>query len=156
MTNTGKGKRMMVSKDSKIFQHMKACSLSKDSILSYGMFITKIVKYFNVNLQHEINSKKLKFFDAYDWVSLRRMHFVCKKNGSLKRKPYVPPLEVDVSSDDEALMKENENDNVGGRRTKNENAIKLLSNDGAGAKAVADHPSQTARNKVETSDNLNP
>ena len=33
-----------------IFQHMKACSLSKDSVLSYAMFITKIVKYFNVNL----------------------------------------------------------------------------------------------------------
>ena len=33
-----------------IFWHMKAYSLSEDSVLPYGMFITKIVKYFNVNL----------------------------------------------------------------------------------------------------------
>ena len=32
------------------FRHMKACSLSEDSVLPYGMFITKIVKYFNANL----------------------------------------------------------------------------------------------------------
>ena len=76
---------------------MKAYSLSEDSVLPYGMFITKIVKYFNVNLQHETDDKKLKFFDTYDQTSFRRMHFVCKKDGSWKRKPYVPPLNVDVS-----------------------------------------------------------
>ena len=40
-----------------IFQHMKACSISEDSVLPYGMFITKIVKYFNVNLRNEIDGK---------------------------------------------------------------------------------------------------
>ena len=33
-----------------IFRHIKACSLKEDSVFPYGMFITKIVKYFNVNL----------------------------------------------------------------------------------------------------------
>ena len=94
---------------------MKACSLSEDSILLYGMFITKIVKYFNVNLKWEIDNKKLKFFDTYDWASLCCMHFVRKKDGSWGRKPYVPPLEVDVSSDDGASTKENENDDVKGK-----------------------------------------
>ena len=61
-----------------IFRHMKACSLSEDSVLPYGMFITKIVKYFNVNLRNETVGKKLKSFDTYDWASLRRMHFVRK------------------------------------------------------------------------------
>ena len=83
------------------------------------------------------------------------MHFVRKKNGSWERKPYVSPLEVDVSSDDKALVKENENDNMGGRRIENENAIELSSNDGAETKANADHPSQTTRNEAKTLDNIN-
>ena len=65
-----------------IFRHMKAYSLSKDSIFPYGMFITKIVKYFNVNLWHETNSKKLKSFNTYNWASPHRMQFVRKKYGS--------------------------------------------------------------------------
>ena len=64
-----------------IFCHMKACSLSEDSLLPYGMFITKIVKYLNVNLCNKTNKKKLKSFDTYDRVSLRRMYFVQKKDG---------------------------------------------------------------------------
>ena len=65
-----------------IFRHMKACSLSEDLVLPYGMFITKIVKYFNVNLCNKTDRKKLKSFDTYDWASLRRRHFVQKKDGS--------------------------------------------------------------------------
>ena len=53
-----------------IFRHMKACSLSEDLVLPYGMFITKIVKYFNVNLRNETDEKKIKSFDTYD-----RVHF---------------------------------------------------------------------------------
>lgn len=138
-----------------IFRHMKACSLSEDSILPYGMFITKIVKNFNVNLQREIDNKKLKSFDTYDRASLRRMHFVRKKDGSWGRKSSVLPSKVDVSLDDGASTKENENDNVEGRHTENKNATELPSNDGIGAKAVANHPSQTARNEAKASDNLN-
>ena len=78
---------------------MKASSLSEDSVLPYDMFITKIVKYFNVNLQNEIDGKKLKSFDTYNAASLRRMHFVRKKDGSWARKSVVPSSEVDVSSD---------------------------------------------------------
>ncbi|WJZ84204.1 hypothetical protein VitviT2T_003819 [Vitis vinifera] len=74
-----------------IFQHMKACSINEDSVLPYGMFITKIVKYFNVNLRNETDGKKLKSFDTYDRASLRRMHFVRKKDGSWARKSSVPP-----------------------------------------------------------------
>ena len=46
------------------FWHMKASSLSEDSVLPYGMFITKIVKCFNVNLRNETDGKKLKSFDT--------------------------------------------------------------------------------------------
>ena len=56
-----------------IFQHMKACSLSEDLVLPYGMFITKIVKYFNVNLRNETDEKKLKSFDTCEtkvWLIL--------------------------------------------------------------------------------------
>ena len=81
-----------------IFRHMKACSLSEDSVLPYGMFITKIVKYFNVNLRNEIHGKNLKSFDTYNADSLRSMHLVKKKNGSWERNSSVTPLEVDVSS----------------------------------------------------------
>ena len=73
-----------------IFCHMKACSLSKDSVLPYGMFITKIVKYFNVNLRNETDENKLKSFDTYDRASLQCMHFVREKNGSWKMKTFIP------------------------------------------------------------------
>ena len=82
-----------------IFRHMKVCSLSKDSVLLYGMFITKIVKYFNVNLRNKTNDKKLKSFDTYDRASLHHMNFMYKKDGLWGRKSSVSPSEVDVSSD---------------------------------------------------------
>ncbi|KAJ9689096.1 hypothetical protein PVL29_014642 [Vitis rotundifolia] len=130
-----------INMDYIIFWHMKACSLSEDSMLPYDMFITKIVKYFNVNLRNKTDGKKLKSFDTYDWVSLRRMHFVCKKY-SLWGNKSVPPSEVDVFSDDEFSNEENENEGIKERGTKNENATAIPSNDGVGAKAVVDHPSQ--------------
>ena len=134
---------------------MKACSLSEDSILSYGMFITKIVKYFNVNLWNETNGKKLKSFDTYDRASLRRMHFVHNKDGSLERKSFVPPSELDMSSDDKSSNEENENDDVEGRCIENKNETKIPSNNGAGVKAVANHSLKITRNEVEASNNLN-
>ena len=82
-----------------IFRHMKACSLSEDLVLPYGMFITKIVKYFNVNLRNETNGKKLKSFDTYNAASLRCMHFVRKKYGSWEKKSSVLPSEVYLSSE---------------------------------------------------------
>ncbi|KAJ9709370.1 hypothetical protein PVL29_001037 [Vitis rotundifolia] len=106
-----------------IFRHMKACLLREDSVLPYGMFITKIAKYFNVNLRNKTDSKKLKSFDTYDQASLRHMHFVCKKDA--------------------------------GRDTENENVTAIPLNDDVEAKAVADHPSQIARNEAEASNNLN-
>ena len=99
---------------------MKVCSLSKDSMLPYGMLITKIVKYFNVNLRNETNDKKLKSFDTYDQTSLHRMHFVHKKNGSWGRKSFVSPSEVDVSSNNGSSKEENENENVEGRGKREE------------------------------------
>ena len=81
------------------FWHMKASSLSEDLVLPYGMFITKIVKYFNVNLRNKTDGKQLKSFNTYNAASLRRMHFVRKKDGSWARKSVVPSSEVDVSSD---------------------------------------------------------
>ncbi|KAJ9691570.1 hypothetical protein PVL29_013682 [Vitis rotundifolia] len=128
-----------------IFRHMKASSLSEDSVLPYGMFITKIIKYFNVNLRNKTDRKKLKSFDTCDWVSLRCMHF-----------SYVPPSEVDVSSDDESSQDEEyENQDVEGRGFENANVTTIPSNDGVGAIVVADHPSQIGRNDAEASDNLN-
>ncbi|KAJ9702884.1 hypothetical protein PVL29_004568 [Vitis rotundifolia] len=80
-----------------IFRHMKACSVSEDSVLPYGMFITKIVKYFNVNLRNETDGKKLKSFDTYDRASLRRMHFICKKDGSWASKSSILHSEVNAN-----------------------------------------------------------
>ncbi|KAJ9691721.1 hypothetical protein PVL29_013798 [Vitis rotundifolia] len=126
-SNTNKGKRSAVNKN---VEHMKAYSLSEDSVLPYGMFITKIVKYFNVNLQNEINNKKLKSFDTYDQLSLRRMHFVCNKDGSWEGKSFMPPSDVDVSSNNGSSDEENENEDIEGRGAENENAIEISSNDG--------------------------
>ena len=80
-----------------IFRHMKACSSSEESVLLYGMFITKIVKFFYVNLWRETNGENLKSFDTYNWASLRQMQFVCKKDGSSGKKFFVPSLDVVVS-----------------------------------------------------------
>lgn len=75
-----------------ILHHMKACSLSKDLIIPYGMFITKIVKYFDVNLRRETDGKKLKSFDTYDWASLRRIHFVQKKIWFVGKEVFCAPF----------------------------------------------------------------
>ena len=80
-----------------IFRHMKACSSSEESVLLYGMFITKILKFFYVNLWRETDGKKLKSFDTYNRVSLRQMQFVCKKDGSSGKKSFMPSLDVVVS-----------------------------------------------------------
>ena len=101
---------------------MRACSISEDSVLLYGMFITKIVKYFNVNLRNETDGKKLKSFDTYDRASLRPMHFVRKKDGSWARKSSVPPSEVDVSSDNGSFEDEEyEDQDVEGRTVEKAN-----------------------------------
>ena len=108
------------------FRHMKACSLSEDSVLPYGMFITKIVKYFNVNLWNETDGKKLKSFDTYNAASLRRMHFVRKKYGSWARKSFVPSSKVDLSSDNRSFeYDENENQVVEARTSENENVTPI-------------------------------
>ena len=110
---------------------MKACSLSEDSVFAYGMFITKIVKYFNMNLRNETDSKKLKSFDTYDRASLLCMHFVRKKYSLWGRKSSVPPSEVDVSSNDGSSQEEEyENQDVQGRVTENENVTAIPLNDG--------------------------
>ncbi|KAJ9689237.1 hypothetical protein PVL29_014749 [Vitis rotundifolia] len=123
---------------------MKECSVSEDLVLPYGMFITKIVKYFNVNLWNETDGKKLKSFDTYDRASLQRMHFVWKKDGSWAKKSSVPSSEVD----------ENENQDVEVRPSENANVTPIPSKDGVRARADADHPSQIGRNDAEASDNL--
>ena len=106
---------------------MKACSLRENFVLPYSMFITKIVKYFNVNLWNETNGKKLKSFDTYDRGSLWSMHFLSNKDGSWKRKSFVPPSEVDVSSDDGSSDEENENEGIEERGIENENATDYYS-----------------------------
>nr|CAN67399.1 hypothetical protein VITISV_025965 [Vitis vinifera] len=117
-----------------IFRHMKACSLSEDLVLPYGMFITKIVKYFNVNLWNETDGKKLKSFDTYIAVSLQHIHFVQKKDGSWERKSSVPPSEVYVSSDNGLSQDEEyENQDVEARTSENANVTSIPSKDGAEA-----------------------
>ena len=60
-----------------------------------------------------------------------------------------------MSLDNGASKEKNENQDIEGGGTKNENVTKIPSNNGAGAVVIMDHPSQTARNEVEASDNLN-
>lgn len=54
--------------------------LSRDSILPYGMFITKIMKFYDVNLHQEIDIKRLKLFDTYNITFLCLMQFEHKLN----------------------------------------------------------------------------
>ncbi|WJZ87432.1 hypothetical protein VitviT2T_006811 [Vitis vinifera] len=137
------------------FWHMKACSLSEDSVLPYGMFITKIVKYFNVNLRNETDGKKLKSFDTYNVASLRHMHFFRKKYGSWARKSSIPLSKVDVSLDNGSSENdENENQAIEARTSENANVTPIPSKEGVGATADAYHPSQIGRNEAEASDNL--
>ena len=110
---------------------MKACSLSEDLVLPYDMFITKIVKFFNVNLQRKTDSKKLKSFDTYNWASLYQIQFVCKKDGLWGRKSFVPSSKVVVSSDKGYLEEENENSDVEREDTQNENAVEIPLNNRA-------------------------
>ncbi|KAJ9672799.1 hypothetical protein PVL29_026148 [Vitis rotundifolia] len=139
-----------------IFQHMKACSMSEDSVLPYGMFITKIVKYFNVNLRNETDGKKLKSFDTYDRASLRRMHFVRKKDGSWARKSSVPPSEVDVSSDNGSSEDEEiEDQDVEGRTSEYANVTRIPSTGGVRDRADVNHPSLVGTNDSQALDNLN-
>ena len=135
---------------------MKACSISEDSVLPYGMFITKIVKYFDVNLRNEKDGKKLKSFDTYDRASLRRMHFVRKKDGSWARKSSVPPSEVDVSSDNRSSEDEEyEDQDVQGRTHAKANVTQIPSTGGVRARALTNHPSLIGPDDSEASDNLN-
>ncbi|KAJ9693409.1 hypothetical protein PVL29_012259 [Vitis rotundifolia] len=139
---------------SHILQHMISyifipkggpCSNSEDSVFPYGMFVTKIVKYFNVNLRNKKDGKKLKSFDTYDRVSLWRMHLSS-----------VLPSEVDVSSDNGPSQdKEYENQDVEGRTSENANVTRIPSTGGVRARADANHPSQIAKNDAKASDNLN-
>ena len=139
-----------------IFQHMKACSISEDSVLPYGMFITKIVKYFNVNLRNETDGKKLKSFDTYDRASLRRMHFVRKKYGSWAKKSSVPPSEVGVSSDNGSSEDEEyEDQDVDCITSEKANVTRIPSTGGVRARADANHPSLIRPDDSEASDNLN-
>ena len=139
-----------------IFQHMKACSISEDSVLPYGMFITKIVKYFDVNLRSEKDGKKLKSFDTYDRASLRRMHFVRMKDGSWARKSSVPPSEVDVSSDNGSSEDEEyEDQDVEGRTSEKANVTRIPSTGGVRARALTNHPSLIGPDDSEASHNLN-
>ena len=134
---------------------MKASSLSKDSVLPYGMFITTIVKYFNVDLRNETDGKQLKSFNTYNAASLRRMHFVRKKYGSWARKSVVPPSEVDVSSDNGSSEDdENENQAIEARTSENENVTPIPSKEGVGATTDAYPPSHIGRNEAKASDNL--
>ena len=67
----------------------------------------------------------------------------------------MPSLDVDVSLDYEASKEKNENHDVEGGGTENENVIEIPSNNGARVEAIADHSSQIAKNEVKASDNLN-
>ena len=78
-----------------------------------------------------------------------------KKNGSWARKLYVPPSEVDVSSNNgSSEYDKNENQAVEARTSKNANVTPILSKEGVEAMADACHPSQIGWNEVEASDNL--
>ncbi|WKA00236.1 hypothetical protein VitviT2T_018615 [Vitis vinifera] len=83
------------------------------------------------------------------------MHFVRKKDGSWARKFVVPPLEVDVSSDNRSSEDdENENQAVEARTSENANMTPIPSKEGVRATTDAYHPSHIGWNEAEASDNL--
>ena len=91
-----------------IFLHMRACLESTTSFLSYGMFITKIMKFFNVNLSRESDARKLKKFATYNIASLHRMNFERNKNGKWQRKS---AMEITA----EQVVEEEDGDSLNGK-----------------------------------------
>ena len=134
---------------------MKVCSLREDFVFPYGMFITKIVKFFTVNLHQESDGKKLKSFDTYNRAWMHCMQFVRKKDGLWERESSMDPTEVDVSSIEASLEEDDDNHNVKGWGTQNEIAIELWKGNMIGAKVVVDVPSHTIMKEVKLSNNLN-
>ena len=138
-----------------IFQHMKVCSLSEDFVFPYGMFITKIVKFFTVNLHQESDGKKLKSFDTYNRAWMRCMQFVRKKDGLRERESSMDPTEVDVSSTETSLEENDDNRNINGGGTQNEITIELQKGNMIRAKVIVDDPTHTVMKEFELSNNLN-
>lgn len=91
-----------------IFLHMRACLESTTSLLSYGMFITKIMKFFNVNLSRESDARKLKKFATYNIASLHQMNFERNKNGKWRRKS---AMEITA----EQVVEEEDGDSLNGK-----------------------------------------
>lgn len=56
-----------------IFYHMKICSIRSRFVLPYGMFITKIMKFFCVNFHEETEIHMIKAFGIYNIACLHRM-----------------------------------------------------------------------------------
>ena len=83
---------------------MKVCLLSRDSILPYGMFITKIMKFYDVNLHQEIDIKRLKLFDTYNITFLCLMQFEHKLNSMWGRRS-----SMDLVGEDVHLKEDDEN-----------------------------------------------
>ena len=84
---------------------------------------------------------KHAFFEQQRWFMGKEVFCAPFRGGRVFRR---------WSSDEE-----NENEGIEERGIENENAIEIPLNNGAGAKAVANHSSQIARNEVEASYNLN-
>ena len=56
-----------------IFYHMKICSIRSKFVFPYGMFITKIMKFFRVSFHEETEIHMIKAFGIYNIACLHHM-----------------------------------------------------------------------------------
>lgn len=93
--------RRIINMGYKIFQHMKKCTDNTSFVLPYGMFITKIMKAFDVKLRGELEIQKLKGYHIYNIATLGCMKFELMHDEAWRRKDNVQPEGMNVLCKDE-------------------------------------------------------
>lgn len=86
-----------------IFHHMKVCFIRSRFVLPYGMFITKIMKFFHVNFHGNTKIIMLKASNMYNVVCLHCMQFKLKDDGTWgkKKTKWLVGLEVPYEEEDQ-------------------------------------------------------
>ena len=69
-----------------MMMHMIACCKSTTHVLSYGRFLTRVLKDVGVDLSRETNFEVPSTYDTYDDQSMEMMKFEKDPDGSWVRK----------------------------------------------------------------------
>ena len=89
---------------------MKVCFIRSRFVLPYGMFITKIMKFFHVNFHGNTKIIMLKASNMYNVVCLHCMQFKLKDDGTWgkKKTKWLVGLEVPYEEEDQIQHMETE------------------------------------------------